>query len=1089
MKKLFISVLIGLIALISLPQTTKAQGFGKNMTMYRHVEWKIYETEHFKIYFDVPDWKNLTGGEQEKYLKDMKGYLETAYAKISQAIAYEMPIGKKKFGHGKPKIFFFWSRYEFEQHPLGGFNSGIAYAEPLKMRMICVKSEYPPEKIQQLVTHEVCHLFQFSLWNLAEKSSMQLSRIWQRLLTFLFEGFSQHVSGLHRTEPNARLITKYFLQYKVLNFLDVKDWIMFHNAYEVAYILAGYLYDYIHEKYGDDTFRNFVKEFRRAKPTATGFEKVINQVLYTDFTELDRGFKEYLNNLYGNFYIEKKEAYKYGRDILAQRELRTKDRPDVVYEPVISPSGEMVAAFIFRADNIRLALVDPRDGTIIKELTPGFSLYKYGLWPIIDPDSAGRSLSFSPNNDCIFYFAHTAGKNPVLIVISFTYKQVEKKILGFDDDAGNKKIHDPETGLDVDTGIPKEKVVGKTLGFKVTNKEVEKIEIEFDDPESPEMSKDGKTVIFSAIQNGQRDIFSLNLETKEVKNLTSDEQFDFGPSFAPDEKTIVYVADVSGYKKLFSLNLETQEKKQLTFDLSNEIRPIYSKDGKIIFFISDEENQTKNIYGLDLENNQVTQWTDVINGVRTVVPKDKGLIFGAVGYRDSQHIFSDNLYEMDLEKASPVAIQDDLLKPSQAIQQKTIQFDAEEVDLKKIEKYNPWKNISLVDAMFYGGLDTRFGIYGYGYAYLTDLTYVKHIQANIVSFGDWYKQNSLFYFDLSRRINWGAVISQEDHHFYPWFVDWGYNPYGQPAIDTVLYNLRFKRVRLETVFQYPLDLCHRIEFSLSGTTTKYQHPDWKSYADYYAAAIEGTPLPDDPIWQLYPEGYRDMCLAILTDNKDKSELRADFINKYINDGKFLTFNFAFVRDTALYKYYVGPLTNDMYRVDLSWSTGGHNITVSTEARKYLRLGSEWVFALRGYAGAQLGKTITPWIVGDLGELRGYQWMQFMGNRIWMTNIELRFPLIRNFNLFGAIGFGDIRAALFMDLAKIWFDDKRFNALNKDDVNTGLVKGSIGVDLALGTVPFLGIPLHLAFSKRMVEAKFLPKFEDKWQVKLYFGYSF
>lgn len=222
--------------------------------------------------------------------------------------------------------------------------------------------------------------------------------------------------------------------------------------------------------------------------------------------------------------------------------------------------------------------------------------------------------------------------------------------------------------------------------------------------------------------------------------------------------------------------------------------------------------------------------------------------------------------------------------------------------------------------------------------------------------------------------------------------------------------------------------------------------------------------------------------------RDGYKIRADFLKRYINDGKFLTFNLAFVRDTALYKQFA-PLTNDMYRLDLSWSTGGHNAMVSTEGRKYFRLSSEWSFALRGYAGAQFGKTITPWIIGDLGELRGYEWMQFMGNRIWMTNFELRFPLTKNFNLLG-MNFGDIRAALFMDVAKIWFDDKRFNVLNRDDINSGLIKGSVGIDVSMPfTLWIFGSELHLAVSKRMTEVKLFPRFENKWQLKLYFGYSF
>jgi len=967
------------------------------------------------------------------------------------------------------------------------------------MRMVCVSKEFPDEQMQRLVTHEVSHFFQFSLWKLAKESPIRLSVNGSRFLTFLFEGISQHVSGLHRTQPDASLFLRYLVLNGGLRYINIKDWThpALSGAYEICYILAGYFYDYIKETYGPVTFQNFVKEFRKAKPTAQGFEKAVTQVLKTDFVELDRGFRKYLEDQYKHFPIEKKEAWEYGRDILVQRWLSkpkwSKEKPENVYEPVISPSGDLIAGFIVKGDSVKIALISRKDGTIAEELTGGHSLYKYGLWPIVDLDGPGRALSFSSNGEYVLYFAQTAGRNPELILISFAYKETTKKKAA----VRNHDIHAPVT-----VTVPE---------LTLSNKKIRKIEIPLDDPESPEMSKDGKTVIFSAMQNGQRDIFALNLVTKEVINLTDDKQFDYGPSFSPDEKSLVYVADISGYKKLFALNLETLEKKQLTFGQSNEIRPIYSCDGKTVWFISDaDKDRTRNIYTLDIENNTVVQWTDVINGVRTVSPfEDKTLfpllpfnlvygtrikvpitenklLFGAVGYRDSQHFFGDNLYEMNLNHGKPVAVVDNLAVEDQNTQeQEKPQLDIPDIDPKTIKKYST--QFYLAQANFYGGLDTRYGLYGFGSVYVTDLTYTKHIQANIFTLGEYYKYNTISYFNISKRLWWGVVASFEDHYFYPWFVDMGYNPYGEPAMDSVLYYLRFKRTKLDLIAQYPLDLCHRLEFATSGTSVKYtSYIDWQGMVDGITAEI------DNPVyylnWWYFNGGTLEEYIQLLESEKEYYELRRDFLKKYINDGRFATFTISFVRDTALYKQF-GAFTNDMYRFDLSWSTGGHNATISGEARKYLRLGSQSAFAFRGYAGAQFGKTINPWLIGDLGELRGYEWMQFMGNRIWMTNFELRFPLTKNFNLLGMY-LGDIRAALFMDLAKIWFDDKRFNALNVDDVNSGLIKGSVGIDVSMPfTLWIFGSELHLAVSKRMTTVKFLPKLEDKWQLKLYFGYSF
>ncbi len=91
-----------------------------------------------------------------------------------------------------------------------------------------------------------------------------------------------------------------------------------------------------------------------------------------------------------------------------------------------------------------------------------------------------------------------------------------------------------------------------------------------DEPESPSFSPDGRTVAFSAMRGGIRDIFTVDLETQEIVNLTTDDFFDYGPVYSPDGKFIVYTARVSGNQKLFRFDLDTKKKTQLTFGTNDE---------------------------------------------------------------------------------------------------------------------------------------------------------------------------------------------------------------------------------------------------------------------------------------------------------------------------------------------------------------------------------------------------------------------------------------------------------------------------------------------------------------------------------------
>ena len=75
-----------------------------------------------------------------------------------------------------------------------------------------------------------------------------------------------------------------------------------------------------------------------------------------------------------------------------------------------------------------------------------------------------------------------------------------------------------------------------------------------------EWSPDGRLIYFSALKNAIGDIWSLDVETRELKNLTQDEFADYAPTVSADGKFLVYIARISGNNKLFRLDLATGAK-------------------------------------------------------------------------------------------------------------------------------------------------------------------------------------------------------------------------------------------------------------------------------------------------------------------------------------------------------------------------------------------------------------------------------------------------------------------------------------------------------------------------------------------------
>src|SRR5262249_31776105 len=146
-----------------------------------------------------------------------------------------------------------------------------------------------------------------------------------------------------------------------------------------------------------------------------------------------------------------------------------------------------------------------KDGSIFSNLTEGFDKdYGFTNMVFMNVDREAMPwMSWSPKGDRIAYFVRTE-KERTLIVQNVVSKKIEVR-------------------------IPMKSVDG---------------------PESPTFSPDGKLVAFSALRGGIADIFTVDLQSKEIVDLTADDFFDYGPTYSPDGKYILYNARISGNQKL-----------------------------------------------------------------------------------------------------------------------------------------------------------------------------------------------------------------------------------------------------------------------------------------------------------------------------------------------------------------------------------------------------------------------------------------------------------------------------------------------------------------------------------------------------------
>src|SRR5262249_32427529 len=132
------------------------------------------------------------------------------------------------------------------------------------------------------------------------------------------------------------------------------------------------------------------------------------------------------------------------------------------------------------------------------------------------------------------------------------------------------------------------------------------------------------------------DIYSVDLATETITNLTNDNFADAGPTFSPDGKYIVYVARVSGNEKLFRLDLDTRKKTQITFGTVDETAAQFIDDHTLVFSSTATDpnvplepdvarnGNVYNIWTLDMKTGEMRQYTDAVGGHWSAVVLNEG---------------------------------------------------------------------------------------------------------------------------------------------------------------------------------------------------------------------------------------------------------------------------------------------------------------------------------------------------------------------------------------------------------------------------------------------------------------------------------
>ena len=772
---------------------------------------------------------------------------------------------------------------------------------------------------------------------------------------------------------------------------------------------------YIAEKYGDAKIGELLGKVKINR----SFERGLKQSIGIDLEDLSKRWHRYLKRKYWPDIANRKEPEEIGKRLTDHK----KESCFINSSPALSPKGDKVVFLSDRSNYFDIYLMSAIDGRILAKLVSG---QRAGSLEELHW-MKGPNITWSPDAKFIAFSAK-AGKEDALHIVDVKKKDIVRSI---------------KLGLD---GV-----------FY------------------PSWSPNGDEIAFSGIKDGWSDIYTLNLETEELRKITNDVFSDVEPSWSPDGTQIVFTSDRGqwtdqnlvpkdfspvelDYKNydIYLINADGSNLYQVVNTLHVERVPVFAPDGAHIAFTSDRSG-INNIYIKDLDSNEEWPVTDILTGAFQPTWSGDGsrMVFTS---------FYNAGYDLFLLK-NPLKI-----KPGDIEIPNTGFMDQFLAELEKRRKQEEEAEEEFVKADLSETIDDQYESYIFdhdfadGYVEIEEDTTGPFLEPSDYRLPTGKFRVHDYEVKFSPDIVYGSVG-------YSQFF--GTQGYTVMSISDVLGNHRimiaanlFSDFRnSDYAFTY-FHLPYRTDYGFGAFHNAYFY--YSYYMGLFRDRNYGASISISRPFNKY--NRLNFGLGWTGIQRTYMEIPDDVVAELVRekiipptDRRFLMGGLAWVKDNTIWGY-TGPINGGRSTIGITYSPliwGEKDLNflrLKADWRRYLRLKNEYHFVIRGAGGLCEGMHPQKFFLGGVSNwlnyktngglrvdnieeiyfaswempLRGARYYELEGNRFLMANLEFRFPLIRRLQM----GFPlplylwNVRGALFTDMGIAWDKGDAFKPFKK-----------------------------------------------------------